>query len=172
MPSSATYTLTTPGASAPSGGVSGAGIAPSSGPDFLGFGLLAPFTRTAADFANAGGIEHLQSMVGQVLGTMAGSDYTEGELPWRSDFGSLLHLLRHRNNDPVTAELARVYIGEALARWIPQIRLIDVRTEKRKGPEGEENVLEVRIKYRIVGIQQAGNEVLGQPISQSVYLPA
>jgi phage baseplate assembly protein W len=111
-------------------------------------------------------------MIGQVLGTMAGSDYTEGEIPWRSDFGSLLHLLRHRNNDPVTAELARVYIGEALARWIPQIRLIDVRTEKRKGPEGEENVLEVRIKYRIVGIQQAGNEVLGQPISQSVYLPA
>lgn len=172
MPTLATYPLAPSAPSSVSRGVSGQGIAPAETPDFLGFGLLAPFTRGAADFSNAGGIDHLQSMIGQVLGTMAGSEHTEGELPWRSNFGSLLHFLRHKNNDPVTAELARVYIGEALARWIPQIQLKDVRTEKRQGDDGEENILEVRITYTISGIHQPGNEVLGRPISQSVYLPA
>ena len=167
MPITATYGLTIPSVPGTGSGVSGQGLGVAEVPDFLGFGLLTPFTRGPADFSNDGGVDHLQSMIGQVLGTMAGSDYTEGELPWRSDFGSLLHFLRHKNNNDIISELAKVYIGEALARWIPQIRVKDVRTEKRIGPEGQENILEIRIVYSVVGIHQSGNEVLGKPISQN-----
>jgi phage baseplate assembly protein W len=93
-------------------------------PSFLGFGLITPFRREASDFANSGGGDHIQSMVSQVLGTRAGSEFTQGELPWRSDFGSLTEHLRHKNNKPILQDLARVYIAEALSRWIPQIQNI------------------------------------------------
>jgi phage baseplate assembly protein W len=173
MPVSASYPLSGTG-SAITGSTSGTGqgfkIVDS--PDILGFGLLAPFVRGPSDFENAGGIDHLQSMIGQVLGTMSGSDYTEGELPWRTEFGSLLHLIRHKQNDEILEELARVYVGQALAKWIPQIRLKDIKTTKKTGPEGEENILEIRITYRLVNINQNGNEILGRSISNTFNFPA
>ena len=77
--------------------------------EFLGFALLRPFRRDLrSDLAAAGGADVIKSAVGQVLGTVGASDFTQGELPWRTDFGSLLHLLRHQKNDRVLQELARV----------------------------------------------------------------
>lgn len=64
--------------------------------EFLGFGLLRPLRRDQkADFAAAGGGQFIRSAVGQILGTVGSSDFTQRELPWRTDFGSLLHVLRH-----------------------------------------------------------------------------
>jgi phage baseplate assembly protein W len=172
MPVDASYGLTAPVTPGVSDGVSGQGISILKGPDILGFGLLSPFIREAADFSNAGGIDHLESMIAQVLGTMAGSDYTVGELPWRSDFGSLLHFLRHRQNDDITAELSRVYVEEALAKWIPQIQLVDVRTTRKKDLNGEYSVLELRITYNLINVNQSGNEILGQSVTQTLQYPA
>jgi hypothetical protein len=54
------------------------------GNEFLGFGLLRPFRRDLkADFASDGGERVIRSAVGQILCTMAGSEFTQGELPWR-----------------------------------------------------------------------------------------
>jgi uncharacterized protein len=90
--------------------------------EFLGFGLLRPFRRDQkADFAAAGGGALIRSAVGQILGTVGSSDFTQGELPWRTEFGSLLHLLRHQKNDRVLQELARVYVVDALKRWEPRV---------------------------------------------------
>lgn len=166
MTQSAIYSLAP---TTPTTGLTGGGVGLVESPDIFGFGLLAPFRRASADFGNAGGITHLQSMIGQVLGTMGGSDYTEGELPWRTEFGSLLHFLRHKQNDEVLSELARVYVAQALARWIPQILILEVRTEKKDSDSASENVLEIRIKYRVKSLNQIGNEVLSRPLSQSVY---
>lgn len=165
-----TFTLTPETTAATSEGVSTQGITLGEFPDFLGYGLLIPFRREASDFANGGGIDHLQSMIEAVLGTRAGSEYTEGELPWRSEFGSLLHFLRHKNNTDILHELARVYVADALARWIPQIRLKDVFASKETGEEGEENVLLLRIVYDVVGVRQTGNSVLIPNVSQSITL--
>ena len=90
--------------------------------EFLGFGLLRPFRRDQkTDFAAGGGEAVVRSAVGQILGTIGSSDFTQGELPWRTEFGSLLHLLRHQKNDRILEELARVYVVDALKRWEPRV---------------------------------------------------
>ena len=49
-----------------------------------------------------------------------------GELSWRTAFGAGLDLLRHQRNDAALAELARVYVRDALKRWVPEAELVDV----------------------------------------------
>ncbi|MEQ9648262.1 MAG: hypothetical protein RLO52_22435, partial [Sandaracinaceae bacterium] len=51
-----------------------------------------------------------------------------GEMPWRTAFGSGLHLLRHRNADAVLRELARVRARDALRRWVPSMASVRVET--------------------------------------------
>jgi hypothetical protein len=110
------------------------------------FGLLRPFRRDQkADFAAGGAEQLIRSAVGQILGTIGASDTTPGELPWRTEFGSLLHRLRHQKNDTVLQELARVYIVGALKRWEPRVVVtsVQVTRERRDG----ENVLAIRLRY-------------------------
>jgi phage baseplate assembly protein W len=90
-------------------------------------GLLIPFRRDLKrDFATGTGRELLASKVRQVLMTEGPSPRSHGELPWRTSFGSSLHLLRHQRNDEVLAELARVYVRDALQRWVPEVELVEV----------------------------------------------
>ena len=101
----------------------------------LSFGLLRPFRRDQkADFAASGAEQVIRSAVGQILGTVGSSDFTQGELPWRTEFGSLLHLLRHQKNDRVLQELARVYVVDALKRWEPRVVVTAVRAGKQRHP--------------------------------------
>lgn len=168
MPVDSTYTLS-PDSGEVAESFSAATAAEASAiSSFFGYGLLSPFRRGPSDFVAGGDADLLASMVDEVLGTKAESDYTAGELPWRPEFGSLLHFLRHRNNDATTAELARVYVAEALARWIPQIRLKSVTTEKKTGPDGEDSILYVQIVYDIVALNRPGNEVLVSGVTQTV----
>lgn len=85
--------------------------------------LASPFRRDARDFATASGGDLLLAKAEQVLATEADSPSGAGELPWRTAFGSLLHLLRHRPNDDVLGELGRVRARDALARWLPSTRV-------------------------------------------------
>src|SRR5574340_1155777 len=89
----------------------------------LGYGLIRPFRHDGRnDFAAAGGVVLVRAAVGQILGTMAGNGTTtQGEIPWRTEFGSLVHLLRHRKLDATTQALARTWVTDALARWEPRV---------------------------------------------------
>lgn len=90
--------------------------------EFLGFGLTRPFQRDGrADFAAADGEQLVRGAVGQVLGTVGASELTPGEMPWWTEFGSLLYRLRHQKNDSVLQELGRVYVVDALKRWEPRV---------------------------------------------------
>ncbi|WAM28301.1 GPW/gp25 family protein [Myxococcus sp. NMCA1] len=87
--------------------------------------LLVPFRRDKKrDFASGTGPELLASKVRQVLLTEGATPHSTGELPWRTNFGVGLSRLRHQRNDTVLAELARVYIRDALARWLPGVQLV------------------------------------------------
>jgi phage baseplate assembly protein W len=98
------------------------------GSGVTGRGILRPFRRDKkADFANGEGIALIQSAVGLVLGTICSSDTTQGELPWRTEFGSLLYLLRMRNNSPALAELAANRVAGPLKVWVPAVRVRRVR---------------------------------------------
>jgi len=169
MPASASFPLV-PDLPAGAPEVATAGGAERSAHDvtqgFLGFGLLRPFRRDLkADFAADGGERLVRSAVGQILGTMASSDFTQGELPWRTEFGSLLHLLRHRRNDAVLQELARVYVVDALKRWEPRVVVTSVQMT-RELQDGQ-NVLAIRLRYNLV--DRASGAVLLQNLDQTVF---
>jgi uncharacterized protein len=137
--------------------------------EFLGFGLLRPFRRDQkADFAAAGGEAVVRSAVGQILGTVGASDFTQGELPWRTEFGSLLHLLRHQKNDRVLEELARVYVVDALRRWEPRVVVTSVQV-MREQQDGE-NVLAIRLRYNLISTNVPGNNVLPAGVEQTVLV--
>ncbi len=137
----------------------------------LGFGLIRPFLRDEKnDFANAGGEVQVRAAVGQILGTRAGSLTTEGELPWRTEFGSLLYLLKHQKNDAALQELARVYATEALRRWEPRVLLKEVLAERGSTTDGGENVLNVRVLYDIINANTPQNQVFVPNVVQDVQV--
>jgi hypothetical protein len=104
--------------------------------------LLVPFRRDKKrDFATGSGAELLASKVRQALLTEGATARSSGELPWRSNFGAGLGFLRHRANDAVSKELARVYVRDALKRWVPGARLVGLDVTQ----DGSTLVLRVRV---------------------------
>jgi hypothetical protein len=85
--------------------------------------LASPFRRAARDLATASGDDLLLAKAEQILATEADSPAGGGELPWRTAFGSTIHLLRHRPNDDAQGELGRVRARDALVRWLPSARV-------------------------------------------------
>lgn len=131
------------------------------GGDLFGYGLLRPFRRDRKlDWAAAGGVRLVTACVGQVLGTRAASDFSQGELPWRTEFGSKLYLLRHAANDDTTRELARIYIAEALVRWEPRVRVTGVEIVSEEVEGLGEVALAIRVRFDLVDRNTAGNAVL------------
>ncbi len=134
-------------------------------PVTFGRGVLAPFRRDGkGDFANADDIELVRSNVREVLGTYASSGSTLGELQWRPEFGSLLQLLRYRNLDQTTEELARVYVIEALRTWITSIRVTDSNVVSNYSA----GTLSITITYTILGNR---NTALATNQTQTIEVP-
>ncbi|MDP1826667.1 MAG: hypothetical protein Q8L48_25575 [Archangium sp.] len=110
--------------------------------------LLIPFRRDKKrDFAAGNGEALLASKVRQALLTEGATPRSSGELPWRTNFGAGLALLRHQRNDAVLGELAQVYVRDALARWVPGAQLLGVEPQQ-SGP-----TLTLRVRV------QEGNQV-------------
>ena len=108
-------------------------------------GLLIPFRRDRKrDFASGTGTDLLRSRVTQVLATEGATAGSAGELPWRTSFGSAIHLLRHQANDHALAELARVYARDALRRWVPGAEVANVEVER----DGTALTLRLRVVQR------------------------
>jgi phage gp46-like protein len=116
-------------------------------------GLLSPLRRDQKrDFASGSGPELLRSKVIQALATEGETPRSTGELPWRTAFGSGLHLLRHQRNDEVLASLAQVYIRDALQVWVPEAEIVAVMLT----PSDAELQLTVRYRYA------------GQPVATTI----
>ena len=107
-------------------------------------GILSPLRRDKKrDFASGSGDDLLKSKIIQVLATEGATPRSSGELPFRTDFGSGLHLLRHQRNDDVLAELARVYVRGALHKWVPEVEVVGVEVTR----EGAS--LQIWVRYRV-----------------------
>jgi hypothetical protein len=106
-------------------------------------GILTPFRRDRKrDFASGDGDVLLASKVEQVLATEGATNRSSGEMPFRTAFGTPLQLLRHQRNDVVLAELARVYVRDALRKWVPEAQVVNV------GVVREGSTLTLMIRYR------------------------
>lgn len=129
---------------------------------FLGYGILRPFRRDEKnDFANGGGLRLLDARLGQLLATRADATTGAGELPWRTDFGSRLHVLRHRNNSDGLADLAEVIANEAIERWEKNVVVLEV-TAERVSVNGspQARTLLVRVRYKVV--DQSGADLASE----------
>lgn len=118
-------------------------------------GIITPFRRDQInDFANGGGKALLRSHLEQILGVRcASAGITQGEYPWRPEFGSLLDVLRHRNtNDASTQELARKFVVDAVARWTKLVRVTDVELYDLETDDGVTQgiVKVVKVYYQVV----------------------
>ena len=81
--------------------------------------LLIPFRRDKKrDFAVGSGETLLASKVRQALLTEGATARSSGELPWRTNFGAGLALLRHQRIDAALKVLARVFVRDALRRRV------------------------------------------------------
>lgn len=140
--------------------------------NIYGYGLIRPFRRDqASDFAATGGVELVKSSVGQILGTFGGNDDQSipGEIPWDTERGSKLALLRHRKLDFTTQELARAWVIQALGRWEPRVQVTGVRLERAESAPGSgENVLRIILRYDILAQPGAANQVLVRDVVQTV----
>ncbi len=97
-------------------------------------GLMAPLMRDGKrDFVTGHGAAYLRSKIIQVLLTEGATPRSSGELPFRTNFGSGLHLLRHERNDHVIEELARVYVKDALKRWLPEVEITSFQAFRQNG---------------------------------------
>jgi phage gp46-like protein len=113
-------------------------------------GLLAPFRRDKKrDFASGSGPDLLRAKVLQALLTEGAGPRSSGELPWRTSFGAGLHLLRHQRNDEVLAALARVYVRDALARWVPSAQLVALEVSRDEASL----LLSLRVRERQTGVE-------------------
>ena len=86
----------------------------------LGRGLAFPMQLGVAGLAQASGVAKVEQSIRIILGTQ------HGERVMRPLFGSNLRTLVFAPNNASTANLARYYVTEALARWEPRIDVLDV----------------------------------------------
>lgn len=129
---------------------------------FLGKGITRPFRRVNGDFAFAEGEANVKACVGQILGTRAAVTGTgaQGEVPWRTDFGSKIHLLRHAPNNETRRELARAYVIEALKQWEPRIIVRDVFAEAIATNAGSGRAILLRVLFNLITANAPGNQVV------------
>lgn len=133
-------------------------------------GLLRPFRRDQKnDFANGAGRELFQSRVGQILGTKCTSAVGPGELRWRPEFGSRLHLLRHKKITPINRELARFYAQEAIGRWDSRVVVTSCTLARNASAPAElaRRALVVNITFDVV----SRGAVLAKGLTASTTLP-
>lgn len=116
-------------------------------------GLLRPFQRDKKnDFAVGGGNALRSSRIGQVIGTEL------AELEYDMEFGCRVRDALQRPLDEVTQELARFYIEEAVARWVPDVEITAVvarETAARNGTEIAVKYVPIDARGRRVGVEES-----------------
>ena len=127
---------------------------------FLGVGLLAPFARDQkSDFVSGRGVELIKSSIRRIVGVRGASETAQGELRWRTEFGSQLYRLRHSNNDDVLADIARVYVVDAITRWEPRVSVLDVVIERAASTFGPNTVLRITVRFGVINQNVPSNRV-------------
>lgn len=79
-----------------------------------------------------------------------------GERLFLPEFGSKLHQILFEPNDLIRADLAKVYIKDALDKWEKRINLISVELEE---VDYDTNTLPIVIYYRIANSNVTGSYV-------------
>jgi phage baseplate assembly protein W len=117
--------------------------------EIYGRGLSHPLRLEAAGVSASSGARKVEESIRLILGTQY------GERLMRPTFGSNLRTLAFAPNNSSTANLARYYVAEGLARWEPRIEVLDVTVEN----SATQPVLVISIAYRLRATQDVHNLV-------------
>ena len=126
--------------------------------DFLGKGLKFPFRferrSGGAQVSTATSLEqaHIHESILQILGTRPGERFM------RPEFGSRVRDLVFEQNDTVLKALLRHWIIDAITRWEKRVYVTDVSFDESPVSK-DQNLLLVRIAYRVIQSQISGNMV-------------
>ena len=119
--------------------------------DFLGIGWKFPLQVTAAgSIAQARYEQRIEESIFLILST------ARGERPMLTDFGCGIHDLVFEGNTPKTVALVAQSVRAALTTYEPRIDVLDVDAQS---PEGADNLLLIRVSYRIRSNNAVGNMV-------------
>lgn len=119
--------------------------------DFLGIGWKFPLQVTAAGrIAQARHEQRIEESVYLILST------ARGERPMLPEFGCGIHDLVFAGNTPGTVALVAQTVRAALSAYEPRIDVLDVDAHPA---EGADNLLLIRISYRIRSNNAVGNMV-------------
>lgn len=120
------------------------------GDEIYGSGLSHPFRLGMTGLSTSAGPRKVEESIRLILGTQY------GERVMRPTFGCNLRSLAFAPVNAATANLARYYVAEGLARWEPRIEVLDVTTGI---PDGEPQELVITITYRLRATQDVHNLV-------------
>lgn len=119
--------------------------------DFLGVGWKFPLQVTpAGHIARARYEQRIEEAIFLILST------APGERPMRPDFGCGIHDRVFDGNTPATIAVVSQSVRKALTAWEPRIDVLGVDVES---PDGQANLLLIRVSYRIRANNAMGNLV-------------
>lgn len=107
----------------------------------LGSGWDYPYEAPTGVVQTADGTESVEAAVSMVFATPRGARFM---LP---EYGSDLHSLLFEPADVETAAIAELYAYEAIARWVPRVENVKVRTDIRP----DDHLINIQIAYSYRG---------------------
>ena len=125
-----------------------------SGHETLGRGASFPFRfggsgGVASSDAGPPGHAKIEESIRHILSTRPGERFF---LP---EFGSRLHELAFQQNGAVLRALARKYVVDAVKRWEPRVKVVEVGFSEDPA-EADRNRFVIRIAYEVAGSRAQG----------------
>ncbi len=117
--------------------------------EIYGRGLSHPLRLDADALSASSGARKVEESIRLILGTQY------GERLMRPTFGSNLRTLAFAPSNSSTANLARYYVAEGLARWEPRIEVLEVAVDN----SATQPLLVISITYRLRATQDVHNLV-------------
>lgn len=127
--------------------------------EIIGTGLQVPdsFNDTSGRVNYNTGGERIDQAIKHILGTPVGLRYFVPE------FGSRIHELIFEPNDYILRDMLILYVNEALTRWEPRIKVLEVNPVVIK----YQNEVPINIMYNLVNTNSVYNYVY--PFNRQVY---
>jgi hypothetical protein len=128
-----------------------------------GRGIVCPFQRdNKGDFANDAGLPLVRSNVGEAIGVIGPMGGEPGELPWRGEFGSRLHALRHRglHSDLIRATAEEMTAGP-IRNYVKDVLVTGVQVTT-----SDPGKLGVRLTFRMTNASPDGEAQVDRIIEE------
>lgn len=127
--------------------------------NLIGTGLRAPdsFNTVNGKVRYNTGVERINQSINHILGTRLGERFFVPE------FGCRIYELIFEPNDDILRDLLIIYIKEALTRWEPRIKVLEVDPVVIEGG----NEVPIHITYNLINTNITYNYVY--PFNREVY---